>query len=211
MKPQNIGFDSNGTLKLFDFGLAACVKRTQLATDAYEMTGFTGTLAYMAPEVVLRLPYNEKVDVYSFSIILWQMLSGEMPYQGMTREEHLQQVVLGDQRPSVTTIKSKCPSGFIQLLERCWHGVYSQRPSFLTIYNELKSFKDREATPPSPRLASHPVALSLKTFFGRSNTGSTVLIGPDGLSGSDKRRAVSLSKKLKPSNRKRRFFRSLYV
>jgi serine/threonine protein kinase len=65
LKPQNIGFDADKTLKLFDFGLAACVQKKRTASDTYDMTGYTGTLVYMAPEVVLRKRYNEKVDVFS--------------------------------------------------------------------------------------------------------------------------------------------------
>ena len=51
LKPENIGFTEDNTLKLFDFGLAICVKRPKLASDVYKMTGYTGTLRYMAPEV----------------------------------------------------------------------------------------------------------------------------------------------------------------
>ena len=67
IKPDNLGLTSAGRLKLFDFGLCRCVKKhptdSSLST-AYEMTGNTGPLHYMAPEVVLDRPYNEKVDVY---------------------------------------------------------------------------------------------------------------------------------------------------
>ena len=68
MKPDNIGLTSEGRLKLFDFGLCRCVKKrpdNKLST-AYEMTGHTGSLRYMAPEVVLDKPYNEKDDVYRY-------------------------------------------------------------------------------------------------------------------------------------------------
>ena len=201
MKPQNIGFDSNGTLKLFDFGLAACVKRTQLATDAYEMTGFTGTLAYMAPEVVLRLPYNEKVDVYSFSIILWQMLSGQMPFKGMTREEHLQQVARDGQRPSLANImsNSKIPLGMILLLEKCWHADYSLRPDFKSILLELKSFKEA-----SQSISNRVISLK-NYFFPRRKA---IMIGPDDvtLAVTDDKKAFPI--KMKPSHRSGRLIRS---
>ena len=73
MKPENIAFTIDDNVKLIDFGLSTCVKKRMSLNDVYQLTGNTGSLRYMAPEVALKLPYNEKVDVYSFGIILWQM------------------------------------------------------------------------------------------------------------------------------------------
>ena len=56
--------DGSNTLKLFDFGLCRVVRKRTQTDQAYEMTGNTGSLRYMAPEVVLNIPYTEKVDVY---------------------------------------------------------------------------------------------------------------------------------------------------
>ena len=92
LKPQNIGFTADNHLKLLDFGLATCVKKSSSSSEAYKLTGYTGTRAYMAPEVALRLQYNEKVDIYSFGILFWQILSGEVPFQNMSKEEHMKKV-----------------------------------------------------------------------------------------------------------------------
>ena len=54
LKPENIGVDSSGRLKLFDFGLGRCVKKRSKDTESYKMTGETGTLRYMAPEVTIE-------------------------------------------------------------------------------------------------------------------------------------------------------------
>ena len=51
VKPDNIGITANNVIKLLDFGLATCVKRSNHSSDVYQMTGYTGTLRYMAPEV----------------------------------------------------------------------------------------------------------------------------------------------------------------
>jgi len=55
---NNLGTD--GQVKLFDFGLAKCIRKGERADDVFEMTGETGTLRYMAPEVALNMPYNDK-------------------------------------------------------------------------------------------------------------------------------------------------------
>ena len=69
IKPENVGISSDGILKLFDFGLCRVVRKRLSADEAYAMTGNTGSIRYMAPEVVLKLPYTEKVDVFSFAVV----------------------------------------------------------------------------------------------------------------------------------------------
>ena len=72
-KPDNIGFDVRGDVKLFDFGLSFEITEECSSVDGlYELSGNTGSMRYMAPEVALGNPYNHKVDVYSFGILFWQ-------------------------------------------------------------------------------------------------------------------------------------------
>lgn len=58
LKPDNIGFTTEGQLKLFDFGLSICVKKRLSSFESYKMTGMTGSPRYMAPEVYNNLPYT---------------------------------------------------------------------------------------------------------------------------------------------------------
>mmetsp|Transcript_16209 Transcript_16209/g.22134 ORF Transcript_16209/g.22134 Transcript_16209/m.22134 type:complete len:174 (+) Transcript_16209:624-1145(+) len=89
----------------------------------------------MAPEVALRKAYNEKVDVYSFGILLWQMLSGEVPFAGLSRDQFMERVACGGQRPALSAISqlSSLPEGLTRLMEQCWHASPSQRPSCASI------------------------------------------------------------------------------
>ena len=64
LKPDNIGFSADGSIKLLDFGLATVVRQRSQLDEMYEMTGFTGSLRYMSPEVAERRPYSERVDQY---------------------------------------------------------------------------------------------------------------------------------------------------
>ena len=168
LKPQNIGFSADGKLKLFDFGLAACVKKQQLASDTYEMTGFTGTLVYMAPEVYLNQPYNEKVDVYSFAMILWELISGEQVFSNMSKDEHMQEVVLGGQRPSLSPILARAPAGVARLLERCWHAKHQRRPDFASIERDLLSICEDEtaASTPSSGCEASPAPIAARSSGG---------------------------------------------
>ena len=135
LKPDNIGI-SCGKIKLFDFGLSICVRRRASTEEAYEMSGATGSLRYMAPEVALSLAYSEKADVYSFSIILWQIASGCVPFDSISRASFMERVVCGGMRPNLL---AHWPSHFSDLLQACWHPVPEARPSFENILCTLRS------------------------------------------------------------------------
>ena len=133
LKPENIGI-SNGSVQLFDFGLSICVQQRTTFEEVYEMTGCTGTLRYMAPEVALKQPYNEKVDVYSFALVLWQMVTSKVPFRKASKEEYYEHVVRGGIRPPV---HPAWPADFIKLLQASWDPSPRFRPSFDEILRVL--------------------------------------------------------------------------
>jgi len=136
LKPDNIGFTANGILKVFDFGLCSCIHIPSSADmkTAYEMTGNTGTLRYMAPEVALGEKYNHTVDVYSFGIIAWQVLKGRIPFEEMNKKMFFDKVVRGKYRPHLDRL---WPQNLCALLESCWHDDYRRRPSFGEVIEKL--------------------------------------------------------------------------
>ena len=136
LKPENIGFAADGTLKIFDFGLmTAIAKPAGSGQEAYVMTGKTGSLRYMAPEVYLNLPYNEKVDVYSFGMILYQLMSNKVPFDGFSRRDLEEKVVNGGYRP---VMDSHWPTSLQSLISRCWATDHALRPAFSEILTELE-------------------------------------------------------------------------
>jgi len=134
LKPDNIGYSSDGTLKLRDFGLSTCVRTRTNDFETYAMAGFTGSLRYMAPEVVRSEAYTEKVDVYGFGLLLYQLITNKLPYNGMNKETLIEQVINNNQRPK---IRQYIPSPFFDLLTLCWHHDPNIRPSFEVIMTEL--------------------------------------------------------------------------
>jgi serine/threonine protein kinase len=150
LKPDNIGFTSDGNIKVFDFGLCSVVKKFKSKTDVYHMTGNTGTLRYMAPEVALGKHYNASVDVYSFGIIVWQMLKGSVPFQGMGRKTFMERVVQGGERPKCSR---HWPKRFSKLLQSCWNEDSLQRPDFSEIIKEINALIFEVESSPSYRLA----------------------------------------------------------
>ncbi|PAL61235.1 hypothetical protein CEJ83_21250, partial [Acinetobacter baumannii] len=81
------------------------------------MTAETGTYRWMAPEVIEHKPYDYKADVFSFGIALWELLTGELPYAGLTPLQAAVGVVQKSLRP---TIPKHAYPRLAELLERCW-------------------------------------------------------------------------------------------
>ena len=79
LKPDNIMITQQnefGVIKIMDFGLSKIVSTQEKMVDGY------GTLSYVAPEVLLRTPYNKEVDIWSMGVILFYMLCGHLPFKG---------------------------------------------------------------------------------------------------------------------------------
>lgn len=117
IKPSNIGFDKTGTLKLFDFGLAVKLPMQDDLDQTYKFPGRAGTRRYMSPEVLLERPYNVKADVYSFSVLLWEILS--------LRKPKLPEANL---HVHVPIVKASWPTELKELLKRGLRTDLSSRP-----------------------------------------------------------------------------------
>lgn len=143
LKPSNIGISYNGTTTLFDFGLAKTLSdKDKLCNSLYRMTGHTGSLRYMAPEVALNLPYNSMVDSYSFAMLLWQICSFVPPFLGFSREKHQEMVIKGGWRPPTG---KRWPKACVEIIESCWSDNLSKRMDFSQIEQllneEIERFK----------------------------------------------------------------------
>jgi len=146
LKPENIGFDYDNTPKLFDFGLARNLPESSAPTsddgqdaldeNSYLMTGMTGSPRYMAPEVALSRPYGSKADVYSFAILMQEVLSLKVPYATFNGIRKLQyEVIHHGVRPYVDTL---WPDSISDLLTEMWHGNQKYRPSSREVLKRLE-------------------------------------------------------------------------
>lgn len=148
LKPDNIGFDGNDSLKVFDFGLAKELKPYKKHEDGtYHLTANTGSRRYMAPEVAKRKRYNLSVDVFSFAILLWEVCALEKPFKSFTEVQHMNLVVLKDHRPRLDAVKG-WPSGTKDILRKCWDPDLHARPTFSEIVILLEEIM-REFAPSS--------------------------------------------------------------
>ena len=108
-----------------------------IGNDLYNMSGNTGSLRYMAPEVARCDPYNHKVDVFSFGILLWQMCSLEVPFATYNVQRHAERVVQGGERPPLDT--KKWSPELCALMDSCWSTNISARPSFGSVGSQLRA------------------------------------------------------------------------
>ena len=83
LKPANIMLTGEGHIKLLDFGLARRVPRAESGTATLSAEGeISGTIGYMSPEQVRGLPVNHRTDLFSFGVVLYEMVTGERPFIG---------------------------------------------------------------------------------------------------------------------------------
>mmetsp|Transcript_27117 Transcript_27117/g.38148 ORF Transcript_27117/g.38148 Transcript_27117/m.38148 type:complete len:479 (-) Transcript_27117:163-1599(-) len=138
LKPSNLGFDIQGNIQLFDFGIAEELPDGQ---DNYKVThkleGGLGSLRYMAPEVARKEPYNLKVDVYSFSLLCYSILALIKPFSGFDANLLRETVFVKDgKRPRVQ--RSNWSDSLCQFLEDGWASDISIRPTMRDSHQILK-------------------------------------------------------------------------
>ncbi|KAF6138105.1 hypothetical protein GIB67_033519 [Kingdonia uniflora] len=131
VKTENMLLDTHRTVKIADFGVA----RVE-AQNPRDMTGETGTLGYMAPEVLDGKPYDRACDVYSFGICLWEIYCCDMPYPNLSFTEVSSAVVRQHLRPEIPRC---CPSSLANIMRKCWDGTVAKRPNMDEVVKLLEA------------------------------------------------------------------------
>ena len=147
LKPENVIIDEDCHLKIADFGIACEEAVCDLLADD------PGTYRWMAPEMIKRKSYGRKVDVYSFGLILWEMLTGTIPYEDMNPIQAAFAVVNKKLRP---VIPPNCPPAMRALIEQCWSLQPDKRPDFWQIVKVLEQFESSLARDGTLSLVQNP-------------------------------------------------------
>lgn len=134
LKLANVGIDYRGYVKLIDFGLAKILPPHNIDKDTFKMTGNTGSVRYMAPEIARGDPYNLKADVYSFSILLYEVLNLEKAWVGLAPHEIRRKVIQRKQRPMPSLF---WPADIRELLKSTWSDLPSGRLSMTHVHAVL--------------------------------------------------------------------------
>ena len=143
LKSENLGFDVRDDIKIFDFGLAKDVSKLDLDDDGtYKLTGYTGSIIYMAPEVMTYKPYNFKADVYSFGILFWELISLKVPYTKYNVNLITKLVGQKGMRPA---IDPKWSDELGRTMKLCWSDDINARPSFDELTKIISALTNEDA------------------------------------------------------------------
>ncbi|CAB9510705.1 Probable LIM domain-containing serine/threonine-protein kinase DDB [Seminavis robusta] len=144
-KLENCGFaQKDGCLKLFDFGLAKELhKYPRVSPDSnlYHVGSFGGTHPYIAPEIAKGQPYGLSADVYTFSIICFEVLTMREPFANLMEDEYADRVVFGNQRPRLPKTSSTWSPELKQLLAECWSPDADARPTMDQVLSRLQGIR----------------------------------------------------------------------
>jgi serine/threonine protein kinase len=114
------------------------------------MTGGAGSPLYMAPEVIEGTRYSNKADIFSFGILLYELVTGKQPLQnsGGNPFKLFSKITSGAREPIPNSVESLTAD----LISRCWDGDPDHRPTFLEIFEELRDirFEIFRAVDPEP-------------------------------------------------------------
>lgn len=135
LKTSNLLVDSNMTVKVCDFGLSQIKPRGSNLKDGQE--GAKGTPLWMAPEVLLGQTFNEKVDTYSFGLVLWQFVSRQELFPEFDNLDVFIKAICHEGRRPV--IPADCPPSLRDLIVACWQANPELRPDFSKIVAALES------------------------------------------------------------------------
>jgi serine/threonine-protein kinase len=164
LKPGNVMVTREGRVKVLDFGLAkleAADSRpdltstpTQSRADLTSEGQVFGTVAYMSPEQTRGGKVDARSDVFSLGVVLYQMVTGERPFQGASAVDMISSI-LRDTPPSVTDRRGNLPTHLARILRRCLEKDPRDRyQTSRDVHNELRDLRNETSSPlpaPSPR------------------------------------------------------------
>ncbi|HJQ71558.1 MAG TPA: protein kinase [Blastocatellia bacterium] len=164
IKPENIMVRPDGLVKVLDFGLAKLAAGTEaplrLKTET-ESGVVMGTVSYMSPEQARGLKVDERTDIFSFGVVLYEMISGRVPFEGETNADVIASILRKKPSP-LSHYLTEAPAELERLISKCLEKDRAKRyQSGYELLNDLKDLKarrsnDTSAAKPHPSIAVLP-------------------------------------------------------
>ncbi|RIA82954.1 kinase-like domain-containing protein [Glomus cerebriforme] len=117
---KNILVDDDDRVFISDFGLCQPIDS--------EIDNIQGVLPYIAPEVLRRKPYTKQSEVYSISMIMWELTSNKPPFSNNQHDAGLALAVLDEKEPLRPKIIEGTPDFYVNIMKQCWNPDPLQRP-----------------------------------------------------------------------------------
>ena len=162
IKPENILVTDRGRVKLVDFGLAKAVSSQPTKGGATARESLTeagtvmGTLSYMSPEQLRGEQLDERTDIFSFGIVLYEIITGDLPFMGSNSFD-VAASILKDPAFEIGTVPPGLPYGIKGVVARLLEKRVEDRlSSFVEVKQAIESLKDEPRTPPSTPGDSRP-------------------------------------------------------
>jgi len=145
-KSGNLFIDDGGSIKIGDFGLSKFHSGASMSAGSMSLVG---TYQFMAPELLEGNPrYTAAVDVYSFGVVMWECLTREEPFAGLSPMQIVAALLRGE-RPTATASQSSSsstaanpppnlPEKYVEIMRACWRGDPSARPAVDAVAPELE-------------------------------------------------------------------------
>ncbi|GFS38581.1 integrin-linked protein kinase family [Actinidia rufa] len=141
LEPSNILRDDTGHLKVADFGVSKLLKVANTVKEDKPVMCQDTSWRYVAPEVFKNEEYDTKVDVFSFALILQEMIEGSPPFS--TKQEiEVPKVYVANERPPFRASAKLYGHGLRELIEECWSQP-SKRPTFAQIIVRLEDINNQ--------------------------------------------------------------------
>ncbi len=140
IKPQNVMITKNKKIKVMDFGIAKMSRDTTINADSY----ISGSVHYIAPEQVKRNYSDERTDIYSLGITMFEMLTGKVPFEA-DNDVSVAIKHINDNIPSIRDINDKVPASIEQIILKATHKNPEMRYQNAQLL--LKDLKKVDSTP----------------------------------------------------------------
>ncbi|HTY57736.1 MAG TPA: protein kinase [Bacteroidota bacterium] len=150
IKAENIMLTSRGVIKVMDFGLA----EPRGSSDPQGQFGLAGTPAYMAPEQIQGGTVDSRSDIFSFGVLLYEMLAGRLPFRG-EHEASLMYSIQHEDPPPLSAVRTDIPPQFEQIIRRALEKDVTQR--YQDVQTMVNLFK--EVKTGSPKSSRHLLAV----------------------------------------------------
>ena len=138
IKSANFLVAKDWTVKVGDFGISRI-----LSSDDEVRQTLCGTMSYCAPEILRGQPYTLSVDVYSFGIVMWEIMTRETPFAGVAAPALREAVAKSGKRPPIPQTAIDQYPGYCKILTHCLISEPERRPSMKAVLKGLQTLKNQ--------------------------------------------------------------------